>query len=237
MKWDYPVHEFFTPERSKAFTVAKAFPAALPRMEAFLQVSDEDQRPLLVLRECHYCNGTDDALLSSTSGNERTLIMTRWFHCVKLPLNVLHEDHIFRNLFPEEHPPHVFLASWDGSNVIAFDGDANQTDLWDGMYTMLASEYRKDAHKAVKEIELLVAQYDMLDEKITRLEYDYELQVESDGEKSRKAKKLKKRLDEYNQDLAELQEIEQKASELKLKKSRKQKSAAHPAKATPAQAH
>lgn len=218
MAWDYPVHEFFTGERSKAFTVAGRYSTAIPRTEAFYRVSEDDRRPLLVLRECLHCNGTDDALLSSTSGNERTLIMTRWFHCVKMPMNVLHEDHIFRNLFEQEHPPHVFLARWDGSNVITFEGDANQKDLWDGMYTMLAAEYKKDAHDAVKDIELLVAQYDMFDEKITKLEFDVELEVEDSGEKSRKAKKLKKRLKELNEDLEDLKKAEAKASDLKLKK-------------------
>jgi len=218
MKWDYPVHKFFNKERSKAFTVAGRYSSAMSRDEAFYRVSEDDRRPLLVLRECLYCNGTDDALLSSTSGNERTLIMTRWFHCVKMPLDVLHEDHIFRNLFEQEHPPHVFLARWDGSEVITFEGDANQKDLWDGMYTMLSAEYKKDARRAVKDIELLVAQYDMYDEKITRAENDYELEVEDSGEKSRKAKKLRKRLDALTDDLADLRKAESKASDLKLRK-------------------
>ncbi|MFK5956766.1 MAG: hypothetical protein QM477_10015 [Planctomycetota bacterium] len=234
MRWSYPVHEFFTPERSKAFTVAGRYSTALPRTEAFYRVSENDRRPLLVLRECLYCNGTDDALLSSTSGNERTLIMTRWFHCVKMPMDVLHKDHIFRNLFEQEHPPHAFLARWDGSNVIAFKGDANQNDLWEGMYTMLASEYKKDAHKAVKDIELLIAQYDMYDHKISKLEYDYEFEVEASGQNSRKAKKIQKRLDELNDDLADLQKAEVKASSLKLKKPKDRPNAHIASQAIPA---
>lgn len=220
LRWDYPVHRFFTPDRIKAFTVAQAYTSALPRSAAFREVAGEDRRPLLVLRECQHCNGTDDALLQVAQGNERTLLMTRWFHCVKLPLYVLHEDHIFRNLFEGEHPPHAFLARHDGSNIIALEANANQSDLWQAMHTMLASEYSKDARKAVKELELLVAQYDMFDEKITRLEFDYEHEVEKSGEDSRKSKKLKKRLDKLNKELEGLQKEEASLSELGLKPKR-----------------
>lgn len=220
LRWNYPVHKFFSPEKIEAFTVAKAYPTAMSRSKAFAEVAGDDKRPLLVLRECHYCNGTDDALLQVASGNERTLLLTRWFHCVKLPLNVLHEDHVFRNLFDEEHPPHAFLANWDGTNIIPIEADANQNRLWDQMYTMLASTYKKDARKAVKELELLVAQYDMYDEKITRLEYQYEFEVEEGGEKSRKAKKLRKELDALNKDLGKLQKQEAKLSDLGLKQAR-----------------
>ena len=104
------------------------------------------------------------------------------------------------------------------------------------MYEMLASEYKMNARKAVRKIELLVAQYDMLDEKITKLEYDYELEVESDGAKSRKAKKLQKRLNDLNEDLADLRESEISASELKLKPS-KSKVSAQPVQVSPAAAH
>lgn len=217
MRWDYPVHRFFTPDRIKAFTVAQAYTSALPREAAFREVAGDDRRPLLVLRECIHCDGTDDALLKVAQGNERTLLMTRWFHCVKLPLYVLHEDHLFRNVFPEEHPPHAFLARYDGTNIIPIEADADQNRLWQQMHVMLADQYTKDARKAVKELELLIAQYDVYDEKITRLEYDYEHTVEKSGEDSRKAKKQKAKLDELMQELALLQKEEAALGELGLK--------------------
>ena len=218
MRWDYPVHNFFDEDRSEAYTKAKAYTKALSRQEAFYRVSEDDRRPLLVLRECAWCNGTDDALLSNPTGNERTFIMLRWFHSVKLPMDVLHEDHIFRNLFDEEHPPHVFLATWDGKKVIPFPGDASTKEMQDGLFKLIKSEYKGDARKVVKEIELLVAQYDMLDEHIARLEVNYENEVEFTGEDSRKSKKLKAELDDQVKELAALRAQEIKHSALKLKK-------------------
>ena len=218
MRWNYPVHTFFTPERGKAYTTAQAYSTALTRLEAFYRVSEDDRRPLLVLRECEWCNGTDDALLSNPVGNERTLIMLRWFHPVKLSLDVLHKDHIFRNLFEEEHPPHVFLSTWDGKKIIPFPGDASTKEMQDGLFKLLKSEYKGNATKAVKELELLLAQFDMMDERIVRLERGWENEVEFTGENSRKSKKLKAQLDEEVAHLAKLRKEETKWSDLKLKK-------------------
>ena len=57
----------------------------LPPEEAYAMLAGEDHRPLLVLRECMTCNGTDDALMTRKADNERTMLLSRWFHCVKLP--------------------------------------------------------------------------------------------------------------------------------------------------------
>ncbi|MGB0951717.1 MAG: hypothetical protein ACPG31_00690 [Planctomycetota bacterium] len=216
MRWDYPVHAFFTKERSQAFTAAKAYQTALPRAEAFARVAEEDRRPLLVLRECHTCNGTDDALFSHPTGNERTLIMARWFHVVKLPVSVMHQDHIFRNLFPQDDAPHVFVSSFDGSNVIPLEGDATPLQVQKAMFKVMAKDYEGSAKSAVKRIEYLVAQYDMLDEKITRLERSYESEVEKNGEESRKADKLFAEKQELEAELAELRLEEKQVSALEL---------------------
>jgi len=66
-------------------------------------------------RERHTCSGTEDALISSTEDNERTYLLARWFQCVKLPPDVLADDHPFRNPFPGEKPAHLFVANHDGS--------------------------------------------------------------------------------------------------------------------------
>ena len=159
----------------------------------------------------------DNKALSRSGGNERTLIMTRWFHCVKLPMEVLEENHPFRNVFAEEHPPHLFLAHWDGSNPIPLRGDQSRVELWENMYTVLATEYRKDAHKAVKEIEKILAQYDMLDEKIARLEIAIDDEIERRGPESKKLKKLRKDLAKTQAEMESWQKAEAKLSDLGLK--------------------
>ncbi len=220
MRWDYPVHKLINVQADplkRTGTVAQAVRQALDSQVAFYTLAGDSRKPLLVLRECRLCNGTDDALLSRTGGNERTLIMTRWFHCVKLPMEVLEEDHPFRKVFAEEHPPHLFLAHWDGSNPIPLRGDQSRVELWDHMYTALAAEYRKDAHHAVKEIEKILAQYDMLDEKIARLEIAIDDEIERNGPKSRKLKKLRKDLAKVQEEMESWKKAEEKLSDLGLK--------------------
>ena len=173
---------------------------------------------MLVLRECRLCNGTDDALLSRSGGNERTLIMTRWFNCVKLPIEVLDEDHPFAQLFPEKHPPHLFVARWDGSEPLALRGDMSRSELTSHLYTMLSSEYQQPAEKTVKSIEKIISQYDVSDEKIARLEIAVDDEIEKNGPESRKLKKLFKQLKDAEADLASLKNQEAKLSKLQLKK-------------------
>jgi len=217
MRWVYPVYRV---ERAKnverGATVAVAQKGALAKDKAFYTIASDDRRPLLVLRECKLCNGTDDALLSRAGGNERTLIMTRWFRCVKLPMYVLEADHPFHALFEEKAPPHLFLARWDGSNPLPLRGDLSRTELWGNMYSMLGTEYKEDAEKSVKQIEKIIAQYDVQDEKIARLEIAIDDEIERAGPKSRKLKKKRQDLAKAQADLAKLQAQEAKASELTL---------------------
>lgn len=220
MKWNYPVHQLVNLAAPKADggTVSKRVRSALDRQVAFFELSGKDRRPLLVLRECRLCNGTDDALLSRSGGNERTLIMTRWFNCVKLPIEVLEENHPFAQLFPEKHPPHLFVARWDGSEPLALRGDMSRSELTSHLYAMLKSEYKQPAEKTVKSIEKIISQYDVADEKIARLEIAVDDEIEKNGPDSRKLKKLFKQLKEVEADLASLKNQEAKLSELQLKK-------------------
>ena len=66
---------------------------ALSREEAVKKIAGTDPRPLLVVRECNLCRGANHALLSHKLDNERTLLLTQWFHCVKLRPNVLDKNH------------------------------------------------------------------------------------------------------------------------------------------------
>ncbi|MFK5956764.1 MAG: hypothetical protein QM477_10005 [Planctomycetota bacterium] len=218
MRWDYPVHNLIDVNADNSSgTVAKAMRRALDEQVAFYTLAGDSRMPLLVLRECRLCNGTDDALLSRSGGNERTLIMARWFHCVKMPIEVLEEDHPFTKVFAAKHPPHLFLARWDGSNPIPLRGDLSRSELWNNMYTMLESEYKKDAEKAVKEIEKILSQYDILDEKIARLEIAIDDEIERRGPKSKKLKKKRKDLEEAQREIAKWQAKEDKFSDLGLK--------------------
>ena len=90
---------FKAEERPNFGTVARPLRHALSSETVFRTLAGTDPRPLLVLRECAFCNGTDDALLSKGADNERTFLLSTWFHCVKLPVDVLKPDHPYYELF------------------------------------------------------------------------------------------------------------------------------------------
>ena len=115
-------------------------------------IAGEDPRPLLVLRECLTCTGTDDALLTRQTDNEKTMLMSRWFHCVKIAPGVLDEDHAFKNLFTGDAPAHLFLARADGSSRMELDGAQSRTELWGVMSALLDLEYRDKPDKALKKL-------------------------------------------------------------------------------------
>ncbi len=182
-----------------------------------LYIAGEDRRPLIILRECKMCNGTDDALLSRGADNTRTLLMTRWFRCVKVPMEVLEDNHPFHGLFEEEHPPHLFISRWDGSDAIPLEGDRSKSELWDNMTRMLDSEYLGNSKKALKKLEMVMSQYDVMDERLNRLEQQAEEEVEKAGPKSRKLKKILKNLQAAQDEMASLKVREKEASNLELK--------------------
>ena len=221
MEWDYPV---FKAEQKKAskHTSAKVARRALTREEALAFIAGNDPRPLLVLRECTVCNGTDEALLKGGIDNEKTFLMARWFHCVKLPAHVLEEDHPFRNTFAEDHPPHLFLASSNGNLLTPLTGEQSRTELWDGMFALLEEEYLKDAKKSLRDIQRLLDEYDTLDAREDRLLEQFEAEIEKRGPKSHKLAKIRKDIDRVAIAKKRALGKESKASDLGLKKAEKQ---------------
>lgn len=221
MDWTYPVYvseEEKAIEASTAETVGQLVRRALPREESFAWISGDDRRPLMVLRECKTCNGTDYALLNRSEDNEKTLLYSRWFNCVKLPEDVLEEDHPFRNLFPDKKIPHLFMASPDGSNFIPLDGQQSRSELWDGMETLLKVEYKKDAKKATREMMKLLVQYDHLDSMEEWRTQQLEALLEKDGPKSSKVKKIKKQIDKLRTDKEKVKKKEVTICDLEFKK-------------------
>ena len=197
--WDFPVYKASEPkpkDGQPVHTVSAVVEAALPREQAFAWLNRDgaDRRPLLVLRECGVCKGTDDALLSRTLKNEDTQLLARFFHCVKLPMHVMQATHPFHSLFDREHPPHVFLASFDGSNAAELTGTYTQGELCKVMYATLEREYVKDAKAALKELVKLLAQYDNFDSMEDEIRDRMEKEIEKYGPKSAKLAGMKEDL-------------------------------------------
>lgn len=160
IEWTYP---HFRPVEQEGFTVAPKVYKALPITEAIDALAGTDQRPLLVMRECWICEGTDHALLDSKLANEKTLLMSKWFHCVRLGDSTRHDNHPAHLLFKEHGMPHLLLVSRDGSVAVPMDGRRTQSQLWAGMRKVLKASYERDPDAAVSEIFQVLGQYDHLD--------------------------------------------------------------------------
>ncbi len=206
MEWKYPVFKPAKAEPSKSgnATVDAMIREALTREAAYEILSEDDRRPLLIMRECDTCKGSDDALLSRSLANDTTILLSHWFRCVKLPLHVLEEDHPFRNVFNEKNPPHVILARWDGSDPVVFAGDQSQGVLWKSMYKVLAREYDDDPKKVIRQLQKIYAQYDRIDGLKETLRDRIEAEEERRGPRSNKLPKLRKQLAKLDKERDEL---------------------------------
>jgi hypothetical protein len=216
LSWEYPV---FSPPEAAApdgRTTSKALRSALSAEDAFAYLAGDDPRPLLVLRECFVCNGTDDALLSRGVDNEKTFLFSRWFHCVKLPPDVLEDDHPFRNLFPGGKAEHLFMATRDGALRIPLESERSRTELWSSMVKVLSADYRSDPARSVAEIQGLLDDLDAVDQRIAELQTRMDELLESEGPGARKLDKVQKQLGDARTKRDELLGQVTKAAKLEL---------------------
>lgn len=194
---------------------------ALPVEQAYELVTDGDRRPLLILRECERCKGTDHALLSRSLDNEQTVLLTHWFRCVKLPPNILEKNHPLTNLFKPEKEgdpiPHLFFVDPDGSNRTPLPGDQAQSVLWDTMFSYLDRCYEGNAEKSVKELRKVLDQYDRVDGLEQEVKSRIDREIEKRGLKSPKLKQLDKQLEKLTKERKELAAKEKELRDLALK--------------------
>ena len=216
IEWRHPVFQEHARQEGTGSQAVEAR-RRLPSREAYLRIAGEDRRPLLVLRECLTCSGTDDALLTREADNEKTMLLSRWFHCVKLGPNVLDEDHPFGALFPGESPAHLFVSRWDGSGRLDLQGDQSRTELWAVMERLLASDYEDSSRKPLKELFRILDRFDELDREIAALEARLDEAIEKSGPDSSKAKKYGRSLERARAELVALEERAQAVSRLDLK--------------------
>jgi hypothetical protein len=210
IEWVYPVWKpVESPgqaEKDKGTTAVKQVEHALPVEKAYELVTDGDRRPVLILRECEKCKGTDHALLSRSLDNEQTVLLARWFRCVKLPPNVLTENHPFYNLFRREKEgdriPHLFFVDPDGSNK---------------MFGYLDRCYAEDAKAAIKELRQVLSQYDKLDEEENLVKGRLDKEIEKNGPESERVKKFEADLVKLKKERDKLIAREKELRDLALK--------------------
>lgn len=220
--WVYPVWKpVDAPMPTDGRTVVQQVERALPVEQAYQLVTDGDRRPVLILRECDRCKGTDHALLSRTLDNEQTVMLAHWFRCVKLPPNVLTENHPFYNLFKRtkegERIPHLFFVDPDGSNKAELPGDQPQTQLWDTMFSYLERCYAEDAKTAIKDLRQLMSQFDKLDAEEQLIKGRLDKELEKNGPDSPKVKKFEADLSKLAKEREKLVAQEKSLRDLALK--------------------
>ena len=222
LAWEYPVVTGVPgPETGEERTVARQQSVALDAKEALARLAGDDPRPLLVLRECKVCNGTDDALLSRGEvDNEKTFLLSRWFHCVKLPVDVLQEDHPFHNLFlPANDAPHLFLCAQDGSERIVLESERSRTELWGAMTKVLETQYKGGPDGKLSEMAKAIDRLDLVDTEVFQLEKEIDATLEQSRSDGRQLKKLRAKLEAAKEERDELlSTIDEATQALKLKK-------------------
>jgi len=220
LKWEYPSYKD-EQEAADGRTTAKRARRALSREDALKYIAGDDPRPLLVLRECKTCNGTDDALLSrGVVDNEKTFLLARWFHCVKLPVDVLQKDHPFHGLFNDEDPEHMFMCAADGAERISLESEPSRVELWTAMNKVLSATHSKGPEDVVKKMQKAIDNFDLVDQKVGELEKKVDSILETDGPDSKKLKKVQDELAAAKKERAELFAVIDKATnELKVRKA------------------
>ena len=224
--WKYPAYVPEVRESLSGESLSVEVKHALELERAFRVIAGDDARPLLVLRECLTCTGTDDALMTRGADNEKTMLMSRWFHCVKLPPAVLEPDHPFHRLFAGESPPHLFVSRADGSGRLTLNGEQSRTELWDKMETLLTSEYTTKHKPALKKLFKVLDELDELDVRLAELDGRMNDTIEKDGPDSRKVKKLQKALAKLHAERNDLRAHAGQLSTLAFKKKQAPKHAA-----------
>jgi len=220
MQWDFAVYTP-TEERSDG-TAVKAKREALPVEDAFRSIAGTDPRPLLVLRECQVCNKTDDALLKPGADNERTILLSKWFHCVKLPVDVIVPDQPFNALFPTNDAEHLFVCAADGSSRIPLESDTSRTELWTAMTKVLAATYVRDPSSALKQIRRAHDEIDAIDRKLEDLEKKRDELAEEAGKMDKsKMKSLGKEIEALKRSLEDEKKHVDRLAKIDLKPPKK----------------
>jgi len=216
LHWDFPVFQGGNEELAQTGSFAKARRQALPKDEALRFIAGDDPRPLVVVRECGWCEGSDDALLSTRLDNDKTILLSHWFHVVKLPNHVLQDDHPFSNLFDDDEPAHLFVATADGEKELPLSGEQSQTELWNALSEVLDLTYEDNPERAVQRIYKLLDRFDELDEADARLHAKFSEELEKRGPKSSKLKRIRKDIDKVESEREDVRSQLEKLRDLGL---------------------
>ncbi len=180
-------------------------------------VAGNDPRPLLVLRECAHCNKTNDALLQPGADNEKVMFLARWFHCVRMPIDVVQADHPFHALFESNDAEHLFVIGRDGSHKHPLESDTSRTELCNAMSDILADTYVKDPTPLYKELNVYGDELDALDTQARDLASAKAKLMETRIPDHKKLAKIEAEMASVDKKIADKRAAIEKASKIALK--------------------
>ena len=157
--------------------------------------------------------------------------MSIWFHCVKLPVDVLQADHPFYEMFGHDDAEHLFVAMPDGSSKIKLQSDTSRTELWAAMGQLLTSSYKKDPLPVVKQIRKTFDRLDVLDTRLMELKVKRDDVIESDGLRSSKLDKVDAEIAQVTKEIEAVKVEIAEAKKIELKNPEGPKNVPGPAKA------
>lgn len=208
IRWDYPVYGGGPATASDGAEHAE-LRHALTREEALRFIARDDPRPLLVLRECSYCNRTERALLTPGADNEKTILLSRWFHCVRLAMDVSEHDHPLHALFPRDDAEHLFVCAADGSGRIGLEAATSRSDLWSAMTSTITQAYAVDPTPAYKQLATLIDGFDLTDQRLIDLQEKRSRLMEGEHFDPAELRKLDEQIAELREQVArDLQRVE-----------------------------
>lgn len=197
-------------------TVAQYRPRALPLDEAVAAIAEGDRRPFLILRECYRCGSDDESEIGRKLGNEKTILLAKWFRCVRVSDAVRHDDHPLHAVFAGAQAPHLVLGSATGE-ITPIESRRPLSSLWAAMRSHITQAYEGDPDAAVGEMLQLLSQFDHLDNLEAELAGQLDRALQEQAPAAKDVRTLRARLATLADERLALETREQEALALKLR--------------------
>jgi len=144
--------------------------------------------------------------------DEKILLASRWFHCVRVDRGVLKDSHPLNSLFAGARAPHIIVYSADGALRSDLDGKPGARALWGSMNKVLRADYKKSADTAMAKWIALLSRFDALDSR--KAELTSQRDESSDG---RKTSEIEKKIADLEREVTKAHEDEKKIMDLEFR--------------------